>query len=541
MRRRFLLAGSAALPLLAGSATRPVLAGSATRPVLAQPALGGTSKTLIFVPTTNPPTYDPVYNPAQATRTLGLMIYETLYTRDMALNPHPHMLDGHVVEDDGKRWTMTLRRGQTFHDGSPVLARDCVASIRRWMVRDPIGGYIKGRLDALEAKDDRTIVWRLNKPFPFLPNALAKTQPTCAMMPERLATDPFKPAAECIGSGPFRWLADEFVSGSRAVMAKFETYVPRAEQVEYGWGGYHVKVDRVEWRVIPDPATAAAALATGEVDWVEMPLPDLLPMLRKTPGVTVGRIDTHGVFPVLRPNFLVGPTANVVVRRAMIAALDQVDAMTAVMGDDREGWRAPVGFFVPGTESATEAGMEAVRARPNADSVRRMLKDGGYDGEKIVFMHPTDPPAYDALCQVAEGAFRRVGLNIEVQTTDWGTVTQRRQSKEALDKGGWSLFPSGFPSVDFGNPALASGLRTNGKDAWVGWPDNATIEALRDAWIDSTDPAEQKSISARIQQECFAYVPYIPFGQYIPAGAWRSNVTGHLRGPAPVFWNVEKA
>jgi peptide/nickel transport system substrate-binding protein len=523
---------------------RHFLAGAATmaaRPALAQPAIGGTRKTLTFVPTTNPPTYDPVFNPAQATRTLGLMIYETLYTRDMSLNPHPHMLDGHLVEDDGRRWTMKLRADQSFHDGTPVLARDCVASIRRWMVRDPIGGTIQQRVDALEAADDRTIVWRLNKPFPFLPNALAKTQPTCAIMPERLAGDPYKAAAECIGSGPFRWIADEFVSGSRAVFARNGRYVPRQEKVEYGWGGYHVKVDRVEWRIIPDPATAAGALATGEVDWVEMPLPDLLPMLRKAPGVTVGRIDTHGVFPVLRPNFIVGPTANAVVRRAMLAALDQADAMTAVMGEDREGWRAPVGFFVPGTESASKAGMAAMHNRLGPEAIKTMLKEGGYNGEKIVFMHPTDPSSYDAVCHVAEGAFERVGLNIEVQTTDWGTVTQRRASKAALDKGGWSLFPSGFPPVDYANPVLAGGLRTNGKDAWVGWPENARIEALREAWIDSTDRAEQKRLSEQIQLECFNFVPYIPFGQYVPAGAWRSNITGQLRGPAPVFWNVEKA
>jgi len=525
MQRRHFLAGAAAL---------------AAGPSLAQPAIGGAAKTLVFVPTTNPPSYDPVWNPAQATRTLGLMVYETLYSRDMALNPHPHMLDGHVVEDDGKRWTMTLRTGQTFHDGTPVLARDCVASIRRWLVRDPIGTFISSRIDALEAPDDRRIVWRLNKPFPFLPNALAKTQPTCATMPERLAADPYKQAPEAIGSGPFRWVADEFVTGSRAVFAKYERYNPRPEKVEYGWGGYHVMIDRVEWRIIPDPATAAAALATGGVDWVENPLADLLPMLRKAQGVTVGRLDTHGVFPVLRPNFIVGPTANVAVRRAMMLSIDQSDAMTAVMGDDRDGWRAPVGFFVPGSASASDAGMEILRNRPSPDALRKMLRDGGYNGERIVFMHPTDPPAYDAMCQVAEGAFRSIGLNIDVQTTDWGTVTQRRSNKESLDKGGWSLFPSGFPSVDLGNPVLAGGLRTNGKDAWIGWPENARIEALREAWIDNNDPAEQKRISEQIQLECFSYVPYIPLGQYIPAGAWRSNITGQLRGPAPVFWNVEK-
>jgi peptide/nickel transport system substrate-binding protein len=519
------------------SGATAVAAGSA----LARPAIAGNSKTLIFVPTTNPPTYDPVYNTAQATRTLGLMIYETLYTRDIALNPHPHMVEGHVVEDDGKKWTMTLRPNQTFHDGTPVLARDCVASIRRWMARDPVGGFINERLNSLHAADDRTIVWQLSKPFPFLPAALAKTQPTCAIMPERLTADPYKQAPECIGSGPFRWVPDEFVSGSRMVMAKFDRYVPRPEKVEYGWGGYHVKVDRVEWHIIPDPATAANGLMTGEVDWVEMPLPDLLPALRKASGVTVGRLDTHGVFPVLRPNFIVGPTANVVVRRAMLAALNQVDAMTAIMGDDKDGWRAPIGFFIPGTESANDAGMDLLRHPPKTDEIKRMLKEGGYGGERIVLMHPSDQTAYDAACQIAESNFREVGLNIDVQTTDWGTVTQRRTSKEPLEKGGWSLFPSGFPPVDYANPVLAGGLRANGKDAWVGWPENPKLEALRSAWIDSPDPADQKRLSREIQLECFSFVPYIPFGQYLPSSAWRNNVTGQLRGPAIVFWNVEKA
>jgi peptide/nickel transport system substrate-binding protein len=263
-------------------------------------------------------------------------------------------------------------------------------------------------------------------------------------------------------------------------------------------------------------------------------------MLRKTQGVVVRRIDTHGVSLVLRPNFVHGPTANPVVRRAMLAAVNQVDCMTAVMGDEKEGWRAPIGFFTPGSEAASEAGMEVLRNRKSDAELKAMLKDGGYNGERIVFMHPTDPAPYDAACLVAEGNFRAIGLNLDVHTTDWGTVTQRRLSKEPLDKGGWSIFPSGFPPVDYADPVLGGALRTNGKDAWVGWPENAEIERLRDAWIDSPDPAERKRLAEALQRAAFDYVPYIPMGQYLPAGAWRANITGQLRGPAVVFWNVEK-
>ena len=147
---------------------------------------------------------------------------------------------------------MRLRDGLLFHDGEKVLARDCVASLQRWMKRDPIGQTIAARLDALEAPDDRTLVFRLKKPFASLPYALAKTQPSPVIMPERLAqTDPFKQVTEVVGSGPFRWVANEYVAGNRAVFAKFERYKPRDGAASFAAGGYRVMVDRVEWRIIP--------------------------------------------------------------------------------------------------------------------------------------------------------------------------------------------------------------------------------------------------------------------------------------------------
>ena len=185
---------------------RSFLAGSATaalvRPSLAQPALGGHARTLTYVPQANLTSLDPVWTTALVTRNCAAMIFETLYGRDEKLNPKPQMVEGHQVENDGLRWTMRLRDGLLFHDGTPVLARDCVASLLRWMNRDPIGQSIADRMDALEASDDSMLVFRLNKPFASLPSALAKTQPTPVIMPERLAkTDPFKQIPEAIGSG----------------------------------------------------------------------------------------------------------------------------------------------------------------------------------------------------------------------------------------------------------------------------------------------------------------------------------------------------
>src|SRR5262245_40978549 len=265
MHRRAFMIGTAA-----------ALAGA--KRAFAQPAIGGRSRTLIHVPQANLTSLDPVWTSALVTRNFANMVYETLYGRDEQLVPRPLMLEGDRVEDAGKRWTMRLREGLVFHDGSRVLARDCVASLRRFMKRDAIGETIEERLDALEAADDRTLVWRLKKPFPQLPYALSKTQITPVIMPERLATtDPYKQVSEVVGCGPFRFLPDEYVSGSSAMFQKFDRYVPRGEPPSFCAGGHRVLVERVEYRIMPDPATAANALTKGEIDWIDQPLPDLLP------------------------------------------------------------------------------------------------------------------------------------------------------------------------------------------------------------------------------------------------------------------------
>lgn len=520
---------------------RRAFVAAAGAAMLARPSLAAGVKPLIFVPQANLTSLDPVWTTATVTRNFAYMVYEMLYGRDEGFTPRPQMVEGHVIDDDGRRWTMKLREGLTWHDGAPVLARDCVASLGRWMKRDAVSTTINQRVDAIEAADDRTLVWRLKKPFPLLPHFLSKVQPQPVMMPERLAaTDPYKQVSEVVGCGPFRFLKDEYVSGSRAVFAKFDAYESRREPASYAAGGHRVMLERVEWRIIPDSATAANALTAGEVDWLELPQPDLVPMLKRHSGVSTGLLDLYGTVGVLRPNHLNAPTSNAGVRRAMFAAIDQREVMLAAMGEDPATWRAPMGFFLPGSSSANDAGMDFVRARHGVDEVKRMLDQARYGGEKIVFLHPTDQLAYNAFSTVVVDAFHKAGLNVDEQMTDWGTVVQRRPSREPLDKGGWSMFPAGAPGPEFVDPLLANTLRSNGAKAWFGWPDDPALEAAYDAWIDAPDDAAQHQQAVAFQAAAFKSVPSIPLGQYLPHAAWRSDVSGLLKGSAPVFWGVQK-
>jgi peptide/nickel transport system substrate-binding protein len=521
---------------------RRTLLATAGAAALARPAIAAGTKTLVFVPQTNLTSLDPVWTTATVTRNFALMVYENLYGRDESYVPKPQMVEGHVVDNDGLRWTMKLRDGLLWHDGTKVLARDCLASLQRWLKRDATSVVMNARVAEITAPDDNTLVWRLKKPFPLLPHFLSKVQPQPIMMPERLAaTDPYQQVTEIVGCGPFRFVKDEYVSGAKAVFAKFDQYKPRQEPASYTAGGHVVHVDRVEWRVIPDAATAANALTAGEVDWVELPQPDLIPMLKKANGVKTGLLDIYGTVAILRPNTLHGPTNNPGVRRAMLAALDQKEAMTAAMGDEPGTWKAPMGYIAPGSPWASEVGMENVRVRKSVDQIKRMLDEAKYDGERLALMHPTDQLIYNQVATVAADAFRKIGIKVDDQLVDWGTVVQRRPSKEPPSKGGWNMFPAGAPGPEFADPLLSNTTRSNGAKAWFGWPDDPRIEAAYESWIDATSDAERHKLVDDYQRAAFDSVPIIPCGQYLPHAGWRANVTGLLKGSAPVFWGVDKA
>ncbi len=520
---------------------RGVLAGVAAA-TLARPALATGKRSLSIVPQATLNSVDPIWSTSQVSRNLGFMVFEPLYGRDADGVPRPQMIESDLMEDGGKRWTMRLRPGLVFHDGEKVRAQDCVASVRRWLKRDTIGVTLSARLDALEAADDRTIVWRLSRPFPHMRALLSKVVQPALMMPERVAlTDPFKQITEVIGSGPFRWLADEHVLASHAGFARFDGYVPRDEQPSYMAGGHRVLLDRVEWKMIPDAGTAANALLTGEIDWIEIPLPDLLAMLRKGSGVRTGVLDKSGQIMILRPNHAIAPTNLMALRQTMLAAIDQAEVVSAVMGADPANGTSGVGFLATGNPEIDDAGIDAVRKRHTRDEVKAMLDKSGYAGEKLVLLHATDHIFFNPMGSVIANMLTQAGMAVDDQAMDWPTVQTRRVSREPLDKGGWSLFPSLIAVTEYRDLLLTSFMRGNGRDGWFGWPSDPRMEEIFGAWLGSVDPAEQTRLQREYELEGLTSLPFIPLGRFRQTAAWRDNLTGLLEGPSVVFWNVTKA
>ena len=532
MKRRDLLT------MAAGVSASALAAPSVVR---AQGTAGATS-VLRFVPQSDLTLLDPVFNTALVTRNHGMMVYDQLYGLDSGYVTRPQLVEGHVIEDDGKTWRITLRDGTTFHDGSPILARDAIASIDRWTKADVLGQNIRAITNEMVVVSDRVFLIKLKQPFPLLATALAKPSSYCPVMPERSAKNPTSfQVTDIVGSGPFRWMADERLSGSRAVYERFAGYKPRNEPVSFLAGGKLARVDRVEWHTIPDAATASAALQRGEVDWWEQPSTDLVALLKRSANIKVEVKDKAGLMGMIRLNHLQPPFDNPAIRRAFLPAINQTDYMTAIMGDDRSLWNDRCGFFLPGTPLATEAGLDAMAGAPDYDKVKRNLQAAGYKGEKVVMAVPTDLVALNAMSEIAGDMFRRTGIDLDYQASDWGSVATRvMTNRDGLDKGGWSAWCNFIPGIIALNPATQSYVRGPGKGGTSGWPDLPKIEALRSEFLAADNLADQKRLTEQIQLQAFQDIPYLPTGAYTPPTAFRSNVTGLIEG-FPLFYNVQKA
>ncbi len=518
---------------------KSTLAGAAA---LAIPQIGrtGAQKTITFVPHADLASLDPVWTTADVTRNFAAAVYDTLYGYDAEFNAQPQMVEGHAVENDGLQWDLQLRDGLKFHDGSPVRAQDCAATITRWAKRYPMGQALMDRTDELAAISDKTIRFRLKKPFPLLPEALA--EPYCSIMPEQLAkTDPFEQVKEAVGSGPFKFVTSERIPGQRAVFERNPDYVPRAPgKPSFGAGPKVAHIERVVWNYLQDPTTAAAALAQGEVDWWENPAIDLLSHLQRNNKLVIAVKDRTARMGCLRFNQLFSPFDNAAVRRVVLDAVDQESVMAAVAGGEARLTKIDVGLFVPGTPMASDVGVEITRRPDDYEEMKKELFAAGYRGERVVVLACSTIPSIHAMSQVATDVLRRIGMNIDMQLLEWGSVVARRASREPLDKGGWSIFYTSLGGMGNVSPGPNLPLRADGAGAWFGWPHDPKMEALREAWFEASDQQARQKICRRMQEEFWLNPSYVPLGLWYQPTAFRANLQD-VRDGWPQFYGVRRA
>jgi peptide/nickel transport system substrate-binding protein len=508
--------------------------------VFATPAISqrAAARTLRFVPQADLANFDPVWSTTALVRNAAVLVWDTLYGVDENLQPQRQMVEAEEVSADGLTWTFRLRAGLRFHDGEPVLARDVVASLNRWAAREQMGLMIRAIQNELTAIDDRTFRWVLKKPYPKMLLALGKTSAQiCCIMPERIASvDPFRQISEHVGSGPMRFVKSEWVPGAKAVFERFPGYVPRQEPGSWLAGGKRMLVDRIEWIVMADPATAAVALQNGEVDWWGETIADIVPVLRKNRNIVVDIADPLGNLGALRMNHLIPPFNDVRARRAVLMALNQEDYMRAILGDDERMWKPIRGFITPGTPLHNEEGAEILKGPRDLSGARRLLEQSGYSGQPVTCLAAQDIAYLKAWGDVSADLLKSLGINVDLVAADWGTVVARRAQKP----GRWHMYPTWHGGVDCANPATHKAVRANGDEAFFGWPSSREVEAEVAAWFDAKTPNEEKMVVRRLNKAAVDHVVYAPTGFFLQYQSWHRNVTGIVKGPLPFFWGVSK-
>ena len=279
---------------------------------------------------------------------------------------------------------------------------------------------------------------------------------------------------ETIGSGPYIFVADEYVPGSSASYRRNAAYVPRQEPPDWSSGGKVSHFDRIEYNAIPEPAAAVAALRTGEVDWYEQVPADLVPALRRDPNLTIGNAVPLGYAAMLRFNHLQPPFNNTAYRRAVLMAVNQADYMATITGGDASAFRTCKALLACGTIHGREIGEPSMPG--NLDRARAALKEAGYHGEKVVILSSVDTAALGPLGDVTFDLLTKMGMNVELVATDAGTLGQRRVSREPVEKGGWSIFPGFLPAHHLNNPVSNGFARGLGATGYFGWYADDRIE-----------------------------------------------------------------
>src|SRR5215472_14798957 len=376
------------------SATLTAAALAVSLSCLSTGEAGAQGKTITAVMQADVKIFDPIVNTADITSRFALMVYDTLFSLDENLVPQPQMVGKYEVSADGLTYTFVLRDGLKFHDGTPVTADDVVASLKRWWVKDGGGQIIQKFTKELTAVDDKTVRLDLTQPYGLVLDTLAKPDANVpVIMPKRLAqTDPNQAISEVIGSGPFKFVKEEWVPGSKIVFVKNPDYVPRSEPPNGFAGGKVAKVDRVEWVVLPDPQSAIQALNRGQIDFIEQPQVDLLPLLKTNKEIRVEDMSPLGTQGILRINHLQPPFTDKRARQAMQWLVNQRDFMTAAIGDPSL-WQVCGSFMICGEPMAFNDGAEMLDKDIPADQriakVKELLQEAGYKGEPLVLLDPT--------------------------------------------------------------------------------------------------------------------------------------------------------
>lgn len=489
---------------------------------------------------------DPIWTTQFLTVGHGYMIYDVPYAYDEAGLAKPQMIGEDSVSADGLTWTFKLRPGLKFQDGTPVTAKDVSASIQRWGARATAGRLIMSIAAGFDIVDDRTFVIRFKEKIgPFREMVSNPINPLFVMREADAKTDPNTQVTNTIGSGPFIFVKEEWVPGSKVVYRKNPDYVPRSDAPSSMAGAKIPKLDRVEWMYLPDSSTAVQALIRAEIDIIENPPADLVPVMQKAGGIDIKVLSKTGNQMLMRPNHAIPPFNNVKARQALLYAVDQEAYLAAGIGNPDYG-QVCWAVFMCNTPLESNAGVKdwANTKDPNRKAkAKALLAESGYNGEPIVVFKVTDSPIIAAMGEVTAQLLTEVGFKVDLQSVDTSTFGTRRVIKDppSQNRAGWHIAQSWAAGPVSGDPLSNNFTPTPCTGTgFFGWPCDENLEKIRRRFLTAATLEERKALVAEFQAPMYEHVPYIPLGQFRTPSAFRSTISGVLPGPRLVMWNISK-
>ncbi|WP_137701743.1 ABC transporter substrate-binding protein [Marimonas lutisalis] len=482
---------------------------------------------------------DPVITMEYITRSHGYLVYDTLFALDENLEPQPQMVSDWSVSEDQLTWSFTLRPGQQWHDGTPVTAEDCVASLLRWGARDAQGWLLMSNTSAIRATAPDSFTITLRRPYPRMLEHLAKSSLNVPfMMPRRIAeTGPFQPITDATGSGPYRFVAAEWVPGEIAVYEKNETYVPRQDPPSFAAGAKTAHFDRIELVAYSDPREALQALASDEVQLVETPSMPELALLPPDSDIKTVVFDPTGNFGTAIFNHQMPPFDNPGIRRAVLIAMGQTSYLSAAISD-RAYW-SPCLSIYPCHTTYSHVVSAPYYMRGDLQLAAKALAEAGYSGAPVVVVDPVDSPVLSGFTRVTVDLLGQLGMNVVHKPMSWRELRDAVAQRTGEPSQVWNMFHTWWTADDLSDPMhiLFSGDPRLG---WIGWPDDPELEALRAQFVLSEDEAARKALALRIQDKIVQNGNFAVLGQFIQPLALRSSLGG-LQGPFPLYYQLAPA
>ncbi|TCP82079.1 peptide/nickel transport system substrate-binding protein [Rhizobium sp. PP-CC-2G-626] len=468
-----------------------------------------------------PPTLDPMASTADLVGIVSQHMFETLYTFDKAWKPTPLLAESlPEISADGKTYTIRLRSGITFHDGSDMASDDVVASLERWVKVASRGKQAAAFLDKITATDPLTVTITLKQPYAPLVSLLAFNNSAAIVLPSEKHAEPMK---DFVGTGPY--MLEERKADQYIQLTRFDGYTPRSGEADGYGGARHQYLDEIRFVPVPDANTRVEAAISGQYDYIDSLPVESFDRLKGSTASEPLVLKPFG-YPVFVFNTAEGVAKDVAIRKAIRQALSMEDMLAAAFGST-DFYALDGDIYPKSFVWNTDAGVEGHYNLADPEGSAEAAKAAGYDGKPIRILTSRQYEFHYKMAQVAAEYLKLAGFTVDLQVVDWATLTQRR-----ADKGLWDIYITHSPFLP--EPALIGSLSPSSP----GWWDTPLRKQTVEAFSAEADETKRLALWADVQKAMYAEIPYMKIGDFNALAAKSTKVEGVVPAPWPYFWNA---